>query len=69
MGEECVELTERQWATITKAREAMGEVLKKAYPEDYARLWACAIAGSFVSTPRASYGQHELLEAKPSAKN
>lgn len=55
------ELTARQSQAIDESRQAMRDVLKAAYPHDFARLWAAAIVSDFVGVCSASLHQRELV--------
>jgi hypothetical protein len=55
------ELTSRQWKAIKESRQAMREVLKKAYPGDFARLWASAVTADFIAVASASLHHSELM--------
>jgi hypothetical protein len=56
------DLSERQWQAMQAARQAMRDVLRRAYPEDFERLWASAIASDFADICRTSLHQRELID-------
>lgn len=56
------ELTARQWQAIEHGRQAMRQVLMRAYPGDHARLWASAITADFVAVCSASLHERELVD-------